>query len=300
MSGGWSLFVMALVGMSLIGCVWLLWSTGRELPGAPPADQTTHVWDEDLTEYNKPLPRWWIILFYLTIVFSVGYLVWYPGAGRLAGLAGWTSTLEHDADRRADEARLAKTFEPYAGQAIEVLAKDPRALALGRSVFDNNCAACHGSAAQGAVGYPNLTDTIWHWGGSPDQVTQTVLAGRQAAMPAWAAPITAMAGPSGIQDVTSYVLSLSHTPGVDAASAAKGKTVFAALCAACHGPTGTGNALVGAPDLTDAYWLYGGSRDAIADTIAAGRNGRMPAHAPLLGETRARLAAAYVWALSQP
>jgi cytochrome c oxidase cbb3-type subunit 3 len=300
MSAGWSWFVVALVALNIVGCVWLLIATSRRRAGDAPAEQTGHVWDEDLTEYNKPLPRWWINLFYITIVFTLGYLVWYPGAGNFAGVGKWTSDNEHAAQKAAGDARLAVAFKPYEGKPLDELAGDPKALALGRSVFANNCAQCHGAAAQGAVGYPNLTDRIWHWGGSPEQVLQTVLDGRQAAMPGWAPTLLAMGGPGGVEDVASYVQSLAATPGVDAAAAARGKVLFTTICAACHGPDAKGNVLMGAPDLTDDYWLYGKSRESILQAINGGRNGQMPAHRQLLGETRARLAAAYVWSLSHP
>jgi cytochrome c oxidase cbb3-type subunit 3 len=299
MSGGWSWFIIALVAANLLGCVVLLRYTSRRRQDEA-SEETSHVWDEDITEYNKPLPRWWINLFYLTIVFTLAYLVWYPGAGNFSGIGGWTSNVEHGEAKREGDARLAAAFAPYDGKPLAELARDPKALAFGHSIFANHCAACHGAAAQGAVGYPNLADAIWHWGGSADQVTQTVLEGRKAAMPGWAAPIVAMGGPSGMDDTISFVLSLSGTTGVDAAAAQRGGRIYAGICSACHGPTGKGNVIFGAPDLTDDYWLYGKDRDSLALTIANGRSGTMPAHRDLLGETRARLAAAYVWALSQP
>lgn len=300
MSGGWSWYVIGLVALNVVGCLWLLRFTARRRPGDPAPDQTSHVWDGDLTEYNKPLPRWWINLFYLTIAFTFAYLLWYPGAGRFAGFGGWTSQGEHAAAKAAGDAKLAAAFRPYDGQPIDVLAKDPKALALGHSIFANQCAQCHGAAGQGAIGYPNLADRIWHWGGAPEQVLQTVLDGRQAAMPPWASTLIAMGGPGAVDDMVNYVLSLSGSPGVDAAAAARAKGPFVAICGACHGPTGKGNQALGAPDLTDDYWLYGKSRDSLAQTIASGRNGQMPAHRQLLGETRARLAAAWAWSLSQP
>ena len=294
MSAGWSWFVIALVVLNIIGCVWLIWWTARRRAGDPAATDTSHVWDGDLTEYNKPMPRWWINLFYLTILFTIGYLAWYPGLGSFAGKSGWTSAKEHDADKAAEDKKLAATFAPYAGKSIDVIAQDPKALKLGKAIFSNTCATCHGSSAQGAVGYPNLTDKVWHWGGAPEQILETVLNGRQAAMPAWEA---ALEGPKGVTEVAVYLQSMRGEK-VDSALANAGKNRYEAICVSCHGIDGKGNQALGAPDLTDDYWLYGDSNAAVTASIAKGRNGMMPAHLPILGETRARLVAAYVWSLS--
>lgn len=300
MSQAWSWYVIALVALNIFGCVWLIWWSGRRTPGDPLPDETGHLWDEDITEYNKPMPRWWINLFYITIVFGIGYLIYYPGLGAFAGTSGWTSAKEQAADKRAEDLKLAGTFKPYAGQAIDHLAGDPKALKLGRSIFNNTCATCHGSSAHGAIGYPNLSDNVWHWGGSPDAVLQTVLDGRSAAMPAWKTVLTGMGGENAVTYVVAYVRSLSRSEQPPQADylAELGKPLYQGTCAACHGPAGKGNTTLGAPDLTDDYWLYGGSNEDITQSISEGRHGAMPAHRQLLGETRARLAAAYVWSLS--
>ena len=300
MSQAWSWYVIALVASNILGCVWLIWWSGRRSPGDPLPDETGHLWDEDITEYNKPMPRWWINLFYITIVFGVGYLIYYPGLGAFAGTSGWTSAKEQAADKHTQDLKLAETFRQYAGQPIDRLAGDPKALKLGRSIFNNTCATCHGSSGHGAVGYPNLSDNIWHWGGSPDTVLQTVLDGRNAAMPAWGPVLKGMGGENAVAYVTAYVRSLSQAeqPAKADFLAELGKPLYQGICAACHGPAGKGNITIGAPDLTDNYWLYGGSNEDIALSISEGRHGAMPAHRQLLGETRARLAAAYVWSLS--
>lgn len=302
MSPGWSWYVIALVGLNIGGCVWLLWWTGKRKPGDPAPTDTSHIWDGDITEYNKPMPRWWINMFYLTIVFGIGYLIYYPGLGAFAGTSKWTSAKEHAADKAAEDRKLEATFSPYAGQSIEVLARDPTALKLGRSVFSNNCANCHGSSGHGATGYPDLDDTIWHWGGTPDRVLQTVLDGREGVMPAWGPVLKGMGGEHAVDYVVAYVRTLS-TPGQSLLNnymAVQGKPLYEGICVACHGPAGKGNPLLGAPDLTDDYWLYGNSTETLYKTITEGRHGVMPAFRPLLGETRARLAAAYVWSLSNP
>lgn len=300
MTSGWTWYIIFLVALNIGGCAWLLWWTSRRRPGDPKPEDTSHVWDGDITEYNKPLPRWWINLFYLTIIFSIGYLVWYPGLGNIAGYAKWTSAGEHDADKAAYTAKLEKTFAPYQGQSIDVLAKDPNALRLGRSIFGNTCSTCHGSSAQGAIGYPNLTDDIWHWGGSPERILETVQKGREGVMPAWGKALTGMGGPDAVDYVIAYVRQLGNkgTTAPNDFAAARGRDLFENVCAACHGKDGKGNTALGAPDLTDGYWLYGDSTESLHETIANGRHGSMPAWGETLGDTRTRLVAAYVWSLS--
>jgi cytochrome c oxidase cbb3-type subunit 3 len=299
MTSGWSLYVIVLVVLNIAGCGALLWWTARRRPGDPAPTDTSHVWDGDITEYNKPLPKWWINLFYLTIVFAIGYLAWFPGFGSFAGTSGWTSNKEYDAEKAVEDAKLEKTFAPYAGQPIDKIAQDPKGVALGKAIFGNNCATCHGSTAQGANGYPNLTDNIWHWGGSPDQILETVLNGRQGVMPEWGTVLTGMGGPNAVDAVAAYVRTLGNPAGMqNNFLAAKGQKLYDGVCVACHGIDGTGNVAMGAPNLTDDYWLYGNSTESLRQTIAKGRHGVMPAWEPIIGDTRVRLAAAYVWSLS--
>lgn len=293
MSAGWSWYVIILTVANILGCVWLLWWTGRRRKGDRSESETTgHVWDGDLVEGNRPMPRWWINLFYITIVWGFVYLLWFPGLGAFAGVGGWTSRDMHAADVAAAQAKLEPVLAGFRGQPVAALATNAEAVELGRSVFANNCATCHGSDARGARGFPNLVDGDWQWGGDPDTVLATVLGGRQAAMPAMGAVL----GEAGVAATTAYVQSLSGQP-VDVNLAAAGSTHFQTLCVACHGPEGRGNPLLGAPNLTDGTWLYGGDAATIAETIGQGRMGQMPAHAALIGEDRARLAAA--WVLSQ-
>jgi cytochrome c oxidase cbb3-type subunit 3 len=295
MSASWSWFVMALVALNVAGCVWLIRWTGKRRPGDPKPDDTGHVWDGDLTEYNKPMPRWWIGLFYATIVFSLGYLVYYPGMGAWRGSSGWTSTRQHDADKVEADARLARVFAAYKERPLADLARDPDALRHGQSIFAHHCAACHGSDARGAKGFPNLADDIWHWGGSDAAILTSVIEGRTATMP----PLRAVLGSEiAVTEAAVYVQSLASGAG-DPALVAAGKRHFEALCIACHGAGGKGNPALGAPDLSDGYWLYGGDFASIRSSIADGRSGTMPAHAPLIGAERARLAAAWVYSLSR-
>lgn len=290
MSASWTAFIVVLTVGNIAACVWLLWWTSRRRTGGEPEASTTgHVWDGDLTEYNKPLPRWWLNLFYATIVFGVGYLALYPGLGAFAGVLGWSQAQKHAEDLAAADAKLAPLYAKYAGAPVGELVRDAAAVQLGRSVFANNCATCHGSDARGAKGFPNLVDADWLWGGDPDAVLKSILDGRTGAMP----PLGEALGPRGTSEVAVYVRSLSGHAG-DPVLASAGAKHYATLCVACHGADGKGNPALGAPDLTDATWLHGGSFDEVRDTVRAGRTGTMPAHGPLLGEARARLAAAFV------
>jgi cytochrome c oxidase cbb3-type subunit 3 len=287
-------FVAIVVIANIAEALWLMWWTARG-SGAKSPQETTHVWDGDLTEYNNPLPRWWLGLFILSILFGVVYLALFPGLGRFPGLLHWSSAsqlqTEDTSARSAFESRYASTK----GKTLAAIAQDPAALATGRNLFALNCSACHGSDARGAKGFPNLTDNDWLWGSGEDTVYQTIAAGRDGIMPAWG-PVL---GPQGVEQVEAYVLSLSGRHAVDA-SATAGKTQFDTLCTACHGADGRGNQALGAPNLTDEIWLHGGSEKDIRETITNGRMNHMPAHLERLGETKVRLVAAYVLSLSAP
>jgi cytochrome c oxidase cbb3-type subunit 3 len=261
--------------------------------GSDPATagpQTTgHIWDGDLREYNNPLPRWWLWLFIITIVFAAVYLVAYPGFGNFAGTLGWSSHSQHAEQAAANEALIQKTLAPFADQPVEALARDPAALRIGRNLFVNNCAQCHGSDGRGAPGFPNLTDDDWLWGGEPATIVQTITEGRTAVMAPWKDVL----GPQGLDDVVAYVLSFSGRTA-PAGDAARGKEKFIEICSACHGADGHGNKLLGAPNLTDNIWLFGGAPATIRETVSNGRQGVMPAHGERLGATRIKLLAAYV------
>ena len=298
MTMGWSFYIIVFVVLNIVGSGWLLWWTSRKRSANDTVDSTAttgHVWDGDLTEYNKPLPKWWINLFWLTIVFSIGYLVWYPGFGHFAGTGGWSSRGQLEAEQAVAEKKLAQAFARFDGQTIDAIAKDADALTTGRRIYANNCAMCHGSDARGGKGFPNLSDNIWLWGGKPEDILTSVLEGRQAAMPALAG---VLGNEQAITEAAVYVQSLSGMP-VDPALAGAGQKAFAGICAACHGADGKGNTALGAANLTDQDWLHGSAIEDIRTTIRGGRNGQMPAHREILGETRSRLVAAYVYSLSR-
>ncbi|MEJ0085161.1 MAG: cytochrome-c oxidase, cbb3-type subunit III [Pseudomonadota bacterium] len=291
-----SLFIIALTVANIAGALWLLWWTRRSHGESVPGSLTTgHTWDGDLQELNNPLPRWWLWLFIVTVAFGGCYLALYPGLGSWQGTLAWTSHGEHAADAAANALRIEKTLSRFAKADLPQLMNDPAALGIGRNLFLHNCAACHGSDGGGTPGFPNLTDHDWLWGGDPDTVVATISAGRNGVMPAWGDAL----GSSGVENVLDYVFSLQGRK-LEAGDLAAGKTIFAQMCAACHGADGKGNVAMGTPNLTDGIWLHGGALATVRDSIAKGRSGAMPPHAARLGETRVKLLAAYVLSLSAP
>ena len=283
--------------LNIAGVMWLLWWTSkrRDQDGqSAQPDTTGHVWDEDIREYNNPLPRWWLGLFVLTVVFGLGYLALYPGLGTYAGAKQWTGVAQYEEQSRRAEATLARTFAPYEKQPVAALEHNVGALRIGRNLFLNNCAACHGSDARGAPGFPNLTDRDWLWGGDAELVLTTIRDGRVGMMPGWK-PVL---GDEGVENVLAYVMSLSGRTS-STGNVAAGKQKFGEICVACHGADGHGNPLLGAPNLTDKTWLHGGAPATIRATIANGRQGQMPAHLERLGEVRTKLVAAYVLSLGE-
>jgi len=292
MSSGWSIFVVVLTIANILGCFWLLrWTAkprhaGEKIGGG---SDTGHTWDGDLREYNNPLPKWWLWLFYITIVFALIYLAVFPGLGNFAGLKGWSQASQYEQERAAVEARAAQLLAPFATMTVPELASNAQAMATANNLFQNNCAQCHGSAGGGARGFPNLTDGDWQWGGDPDTIVQTIAAGRMGVMPPWGEVL----GEEGVEQVVAYVQQLSGQQA-DATRAAAGETHFQTVCSACHGMDGKGNPLLGAPNLTDGTWLYGSDAASIREAVLKGRNNQMPAFEERLGEQRVRLLAAYV------
>jgi cytochrome c oxidase cbb3-type subunit 3 len=298
--GFWPLYIAIITLVSIIGTwVFLKTQTTRKLaPGEKP-ELMEHTWDGDLQDLNNPLPRWWLGLFYGTLIFSLVYLALWPGLGNFAGVLGWTSAGEYDAEVKAAEAKFQPVYAGFMQQDVATVAANAEARAIGKNLFLTYCSQCHGSDAAGARGFPNLTDGDWLYGGDPDTIKATVTDGRAGIMPALGEAL----GPQGTQEVANYVLSLSGRQH-DATLAAAGQAKFVENCAACHMPEGTGMQAMGAPNLTDKVWLYGGSEAAIIESIAKGRNGVMPAAAQTLGTTsnkdaKLHLLTAYVYGLSQ-
>ncbi|MBB6563354.1 cytochrome c oxidase cbb3-type subunit 3 [Acidovorax soli] len=292
-SNFWSVFVTAVTLGGIIACGLLLWMAGRKKVAATSDNTTGHVWDEDLVEMNNPLPRWWVWLFVITIVFGLAYLAAYPGLGTFAGKLGWTQLGEYQNEMDKAKAELAPLYARFADMKPEDMARDPQAHAIGERLFMNNCAQCHGSDARGSKGFPNLADGDWLHGGTPDKIRETIAQGRTGVMPPMAA---AVGSPEDVRNVSHYVLSLSGSPH-DSLRASLGKSKFSA-CAACHGMDGKGNAALGAPNLTDDVWLHGWGEAAITAMINNGKTNQMPAQAEKLTEAQIKVLASYVWSLS--
>ena len=291
----WSWFISAI---ALGGIVWLLYllqiNNKSNLPKDGVVKPTGHVWDEDLQELNTPLPRWWLFMFYITIAFGLVYFALYPGLGSYPGALGWSSAGQYEEEVVQADAEFGPLYDKYLKEDLAVLSGNHDAMQTGERLFVNYCAACHGSDARGAKGFPNLRDADWLYGGSPETIKMSIMHGRTGAMPAWEAPL---GGEAGVAEVAEYVQQLVGRE-VDTTVATAGKAKFDMFCVACHTAEGTGNQAIGAPNLTDNVWLYGGSAKAIKASIANGRAGRMPAHSEFLGESKVHILAAYIYSLS--
>jgi cytochrome c oxidase cbb3-type subunit 3 len=291
-----SWFVAAGTIVFIIWCVWLIgWSAKQGPQNKGDEELVGHKWDGDLEEWNNPAPKWWLYLYFITIAWAVGYLIVYPGIGIFDGVAGWTSEGQYEAEIQRAEERYAPIYERFSAMEFDELVADPDANALGASLYASYCTTCHGSDARGAPGYPNLTDDDWQWGGTEKDIYTSIYNGRMAVMTPWA---QVLGSDEAVDNMVSYVRSLS---GLEEAgeAAASAKTQFTTFCAACHMPDGTGNPILGAPNLTDDTWLYGSAPETIREAIEKGRNGQMPAQGEFLGENRTRVLAAYVKSLSQ-
>jgi cytochrome c oxidase cbb3-type subunit 3 len=300
MSTFWSLWIIILTSTNLVLLLWILFANRKKAvvgEESTEAKTTGHEYD-GIEEYDNPLPRWWFYMFVLTFIFTFGYLIIYPGFGAYEGLKdkdgnAWTSVGELRGHQAEAEKVYAETYGVYSRMPIEEVAKNPDALKMGFRLFSNNCAVCHGADGGGNPGFPNLTDKEWLYGGTTDKIHETIVNGRQGAMPAWGAIL----GEEGVVDVTEYVLQIAGSKH-DAEKAEAGAALYTTSCVVCHGVDGKGNQLVGAPNLTDKIWLYGGEPATIRQTVRDGRSGVMPAQKELLKEDRIHLLAAYVYSLS--
>lgn len=287
MSTFWSVWIIVITAFTFIACFWLLFGNRKE---STDKETTGHVYD-GIEEYNNPLPAWWLWMFVVTLVFGIGYLIAYPGLGNFKGLLGWSQISQYEEEVEEAREQYEPLFEAYLEVPIPELVEDNRALRMGQRLFANNCSQCHGSDAGGSYGFPSLSDEAWLYGSSPEQIVTSIANGRQGMMPPWGAALS----DEQIDNVTSYVRTLS---GLEAESTPEGAQVFATYCAACHGADGTGNQMLGAPNLTDDIWLYSSSREEISGIVENGRSGQMPAHRQLLSESRIHLLSAYVYSLS--
>ena len=288
----WDYYIGLISVASIVACAVFLKTQSVRRGGE--TETTGHTWDEDLAEYNNPLPRWWSWLFYLTIVFSLIYLVLYPGLGSWRGALGWTQVKQLDDENARAQAAYGPLYDKFAALDVVALSKSPEALAVGQKLFLNQCAQCHASDGGGSRGFPSLADRDWLWGGEPQAIKASIADGRNGVMPPWGAVL----GEQGVQDAAHYVMSLSGG-AADSIRVARGRELFGKTCVACHGAQGKGNPALGAPDLTDKIWLHGSGEAAISESIARGRTSQMPAHKGQLSEAKIRLLTAYVLSLSK-
>lgn len=303
MSPFWSGYVSFLTIITLVAMAVLIFATRKGQRNDTTNDTVGHSYD-GIEEYDNPLPRWWFMLFVGTIIFASGYLVLYPGLGNWTGIlpgyeGGWTQVKQYEREMSKAKELYDPLYQQFRSMPIEQVAKNPEAQAIGRSLFLNNCAVCHGSDAKGSIGFPNLADNDWRWGGEPETIKTTIMEGRQGIMAAWGETL----GNQGVKDVAAFVrqdlAQLKAAKGNAEYDLEKGKQTFATICSACHNPQGTGTPALGAPNLTHpAGWIYGSSQQAVEMTIRNGRHGVMPAHRDLLGEDKVHILAGYVYGLS--
>ncbi len=295
MTSFWTGWISIIVLGSIFGCAWLLWITRKSQRFNTETEETMGHNFDGIEEYDNPLPRWWLHLFMLTIVFGLVYLFLYPGLGSYKGFLDWSSTGQWQNEVDQAEATYGPLYAELAATPIEELATNEKALTMGRRLFLNNCAVCHGSSAHGGFGFPNLSDNDWLYGGTPDKIVETITNGRNASMPAW----EAIVGAEGVSQLANYVRDLSGQQNIDEAKAHAGEALFQANCVACHGSEGKGTQAMGAPNLTDGTWLYGGTQQIVEMSVKSGRNGVMPSFTNTLGAERIHLVAAYVYSLSK-
>lgn len=295
MSTFWSIWISVIVLGTVFGCWWLLHATRKGQTTDTETDKTVGHSFDGIEEYDNPLPKWWFYLFVATCIFALGYLALYPGLGNFKGLLGWTSSNQWEAEMQKADARYGELYAKFGDTPVKELAEDDDAMKMGQRLFANNCAVCHGSAGRGSLGFPNLTDDDWLYGGDPDSILTTLHEGRNGNMPA-KGTMPNMTNKQ-VDQVVNFVLSYSDREK-DAEAAEKGEEVFAQACSSCHGEDGKGKESMGAPNLTDDTWLYGSTYDWIRDTVVNGRQNQMPAQGDRLSDDQIQILAAYVYSLS--
>lgn len=295
MSTFWSIWISVIVLGTVFGCWWLLYATRKSQTTDTETNKTVGHSFDGIEEYDNPLPKWWYYLFVATCVFALGYLALYPGLGNYKGLLGWTSTNQWQAEVQQANARYGELYAQYGDTPVPELSENDDAMQMGQRLFANNCAVCHGSAGRGSLGFPNLTDDDWLYGGDPDTILTTLHEGRNGNMPAKGTMPNMTT--EQVNQVVNYVLSFSNR-AKDEEAAAAGEQVFAQACVACHGPDGKGNQAMGAPNLTDDTWLYGSTYEWIRETVVNGRQNQMPAQGDRLSDDQIQILAAYVYSLS--
>ncbi|MFZ1815131.1 MAG: cytochrome-c oxidase, cbb3-type subunit III [Rhizobiaceae bacterium] len=284
--------------------------SNKEIDKISGTETTGHEWD-GIKELNTPLPRWWLWTFYATIIWAIGYAIWYPAIplsnSATPGIGGYSSRAEVAKELAAAEAAKGDMFAKIASSDVSAILENEElsrfAVAGGKSAFKVYCSQCHGSGAQGAVGYPNLNDDDWLWGGTIDEIFATINHGvryagnddtRTSEMPAFGRD--ELLDKDQIDQVTNHVLALAGLEN-DAAKAAGGAAVYGDNCAACHGEDAKGDQALGAPNLADSIWLNGNGADAIAAQVSNPKHGVMPAWGARLGEPTVKQLAVYVHSL---
>jgi cytochrome c oxidase cbb3-type subunit III len=292
----WSVYIAVITVISIAACLILLFSlSSRRIAPGEQAGTTGHVWDENLVEGNNPLPRWWMWLFVITVVFSVVYLVLYPGLGSYAGTYRWSSQGQYQEEQAQAAAAYGPIVDKFLKQDIRAVAANAEARQMGQRLFLTYCAQCHGSDAGGSIGFPSLKDRDWLYGGEPQAIRISIMEGRNGMMPPMGA---AVGSDEDVRDVMHYMFRLGGR-AFDGIRATRGKPKFDTVCAACHTEKGSGNPQMGAPNLVDDVWLHGASDAAIMESITKGRKGAMPAHKGFLDGGKVHLLTAYVYGLSQ-
>jgi len=300
----WNIWIFAIVFGTLIACGLLIRFASNQTDDGETTETTGHVYD-GIEEYDNPLPRWWVMMFWATIVFAVGYIAAY-GLGNMNGFlkvevdgkqVPWSQTAQWQNEVEQFDIKVAPLFAEYAATPIVELVNNEAALQTGQRIFASNCSVCHGSTAKGSQGFPNLTDNDWLYGGTPEDIVKTITHGRNGMMPAKGL-MPAMTDEQVVA-TAQYVRSLNDDDlTYDAEQAEVGAGVFAQACAACHGGDAKGMHITGAPNLTDKVWLYGGSTKQIEFTIRHGRSGKMPAQGERFSEEQIHVLATYVYSLS--
>ena len=290
----WNWFIAIPTVFGMLWCFYLTFDNSRKIEPEDEGKTMQHVWDEDLQEINNPLPKWWLNLFYITLVFGFGYLLLYPGLGSFQGLLGWSETGQYEQELADAEDRYAPLYEKYGKQSLVALGQNNNAMGTAKRLFSTNCSICHGADARGTIGFPNLRDEQWLYGGDGEAIKTSITNGRNGMMPAWSGPL----GEQGVMEMTEYLFGFQQTSD-NAEAALAGEQKFKIFCVACHGANATGNPAFGAPNLTDKIWLYGGGKAAIRESISNGRQGSMPAHKDLLSNNQIHLLSAYLLSLSE-
>ena len=281
-TGFWAGWITVVTLTSLAALAWLVFSIYFAADAKEKSE--SHVWDETLEEGSNPAPMWWFWLILSSMVFSVIYLMLYPGLGSFSGMLKWSQGGRLEESMVSYDERFGERRKQIANASLESLQDDEAIMASARRIFDRKCGLCHGADGAGQVSrFPDLTDNIWQWGGSPEQIEQTIRNGRQAQMVGWQAVL----GDDGVRDVAHYVRSLARS--YETHDVTNGQMLFGQFCIACHGASGEGNAALGAPSLVDIAWLYGSSTKDVEQTIAYGRYGHMPAFGERLDDTQVRM-----------